>query len=299
MAESGKKLDALTGNFESNVLKLKSLFSREEKFWAEIKGLKSERNKLNVQVRELSSKGKRLRFERDKLNEKVASLKQKRDEIIERIKKLRADAKVSAGEKKSLSKDAGGLSGKIVFKLNKIFSQLLCEEMPLEKEQKLFDEVSLLSQKLDIAMKVDEIHSSILSKYGEIAVLENEVNAISESIRSTAREAEDKHLMSLKIYSELDSVRKQSDEFHKKLLAKYDELKPVRDSIASLKNEIKSTEEEMDVVYSTMAKSHEIAIKNKRAERISEAKEKFKTGKRISFDDFRYIIESKEILSDT
>ncbi|MFH1125972.1 MAG: hypothetical protein V1703_02500 [Candidatus Altiarchaeota archaeon] len=298
MTESGKKLDRLANDFESKVVKLKGFFSVEETSWAEIKGLKAERDKFNNTVKDLSSRGKRLRSERNKLNDSVASLKQKRAELIEKIKKLRGDAKVFVDERKTLSKDAGGLSGKIVLKLNKIFNQLLCEEMFLEKEQKLFEDAISISQKLDIAMKADEIHSSVLSKYGEIAAIENEVNTISEEIRCTAREAEEKHVGSLKVYSELDSIRKQSDEFHKKLLLKYEELKPIRDKINALKDEIKLTEDEMDTVYSTLAKSRESSITKKRAEKISEAKEKLKTGKRISFDDFKSIIESESLTSE-
>jgi uncharacterized coiled-coil DUF342 family protein len=299
MAEPGKKLDEITSDFESKVNQLKGLFSKEEKFWSEIKNFKSERNKLNVSVSELAAGGKRLRAERDKLNEQVAALKQKRSEFIDKIKKLRDDAKGFSVEKKSLSKDAGGISGKIVFKLNKIFSRLLVDEMPLEREKKLFEDAVELSQKLDIAMKVDEIHSSILSKYSEIAVFEGEINKLSDAIRSTAREAEEKHVESLRIYSELDSVRKQSDDFHHKLISKYEELKPIRDTINGLKDEIKSTEDEMDTVYRTMARSREVSVRKQTEERITEAKERLKNGKRISLDDFRSIIESEGVLSDT
>lgn len=298
MAESGKKLDKITSDFESKVAGLKSLFSREEKFWGEIKNLKTERNKLNVRVSELASGGKKLRSERDRLNGQVASLKQNRSGIIDKVRKLREDAKNFTVEKKSLSKDAGDASGKIVFKLNKIFNRLLVDEMPLEREKKLFEDSVVLSQKLDIAAKVDEIHSSILSKYSEIAVLESEVNKISDAIRSTAREAEEKHVETVRLYSELDSVRRQSDDFHSKLLSKYDELKPIRDTINALKEEIKSTEDEMDSVYSTIAKSREASVRKQTEERISEAKERFKNGKRISLDDFRSIIESEDVLSE-
>ncbi|MBM3309608.1 MAG: hypothetical protein FJY77_05070 [Candidatus Altiarchaeales archaeon] len=292
------KADQLVENFEEDVSKLKGLFSKEEKFWSEIKRLKAERNKLNIQVKELSSKGKRLRSERDKLNEKVALLKKKRSEVIQKIKQLRDAVRSSASEKKTLSKDAGGVSDKIAFRLNKNLGRLLCEEMPLEKERKLFEDTLALFQKLDIAVKVDELQSSILSKYSEIAVLEHQVNTLSDEIRSNAGEAEEKHMESLKVYSELDSVRKKSDEFHKSLVSKYEELKPIRDKISSLKDDLKSTEDEINVVHSMAAKSREISISKKRAERILEAKQKFKDGKRISFDDFKVIIESDGMSSE-
>ena len=292
MADSGKKLDEIAGDFGSKVAKLKGLFSKEEKFWGDIKKLKSDRDKLNVRVKELSSKGKKLRDERDKMNEKVASLKKKRSELIDKIKSMRGDAKAIAGEKRSLSKDAGEPSVKIISRLNKNLNKLLSEDMPLEKEKKLFEDTVSLSEKLNIAIKADEVHDSMLSKYREILLIENEINALSESIRGTAKEAEEKHLESVKVYAELDEVRKQSDDFHKKLLVKYDEIKPVRDEITSLKSEIKSTEDEMEDTYNTIAKARETTLVKKRAEKISEANEKLKTGKRISFDDFKAVIES-------
>ncbi|MDD5111144.1 MAG: hypothetical protein PHG85_01205 [Candidatus Altiarchaeota archaeon] len=296
MAEP-ERLDQIAGDFEGKVNTLKGLFAEEEKFWAEIKYLKAERNKLNLAVSDLSNNGKRLRSERDKLNEKVASLKQKRSEIIENIKLLRSQIKDTSVEKKSLTKDAGSASGKIMFKLNKILNQLLGEDITLDREQKLFEDAISLSQKLDIAAKVDELHSSILSNYTEIAAREGEINALSDTIRSIAKEAEEKHIESIKVYAELDEIRKQSDELHKKLLDKYEELRPIRDNITALKDEIKLTEDKMDTAYTNMAKAREVSASKKRAERISEAKEKFKTGKRISFDDFKTIISSEDVLS--
>jgi len=291
-----ERLDQIAGDFEGKVNTLKGLFAEEEKFWGEIKRLKTERNQLNLAVGDLSNNGKKLRAERDKLNEKVAILKQKRSEIIENIKIVRSQIKDTSVEKKSLTKDAGSASGKIMFKLNKILNQLLVEDIPVDREQKLFEDAVSLSQKLDIAAKVDELHSSILSNYTEIAAREGEINAMSDTIRSIAKEAEEKHIESIKVYTQLDEVRKQSDELHKKLLDKYEELRPIRDSITALKDEIKLTEDKMDTAYTNMAKAREMTASKRRAEQISEAKEKFKTGKRISFDDFKSIISSEDVL---
>jgi uncharacterized coiled-coil DUF342 family protein len=172
----------------------------------------------------------------------------------------------------------------------------LNQDIALDKEIKLFNGIFQLMERLEAAREATEFHKKVLSTYQEIKGLDEKADGISAEIRALADESEKYHLQAVGIYGRVDELRKEADESHRKLLEKYAVLNPLRDKATAIRNELAKVQEEMTPYKEELDKIKAKRDEERKAQRAVEAKEKLKNSKRITFDDFRAIIEGEEKL---
>lgn len=228
---------------------------------------------------------------RDKLNQKVVNLKQERGEMIDEIKGLSKNIKLSKEKRNSLNEIAKGNDIIIYGVMQKELHRFSTMEMPLKKEISLYEKLLKLKERFDSVRAATELHGSVLSTYDDMKKMDDKVKAKSDKIRSAICEADEAHSKMMESYTRLDVIRDKSNESHQKLLDKYAEIDSIRDKITSLRGEINVLCDKLKPINDMLGKADEDIMKQKKAVKASEIREKLESGKRVSIYDFKIMLE--------
>jgi uncharacterized coiled-coil DUF342 family protein len=257
--------------------------------------LRSLRDDGNEKCKKLSAEAKELREKRDSLNGKIVVLKEKRGKLMKEIKGLSGEIKSSKEKRDKLNMSARGTDSSLNTLYEKNLNALMTEDMPLKREIRLFESIFDMEGRLKSAKEATELHIKVVSTYEGLKGLDTEADTISAEIRKLADESEKYHLEAVSLYDSIDKMRKESDEYHKQLLEKYDAMNPLRDGITVLREEIKKVQEEMSPYSMQLDELKSKKDEERKAKLALDAKEKLKSSKRLSFDDFRALIEGNGI----
>ncbi len=253
--------------------------------------LKSLRDESNEKCKNLSQKAKELRDKRDELNMKIASMKDERGKLSGKVKSLSGDIKQSKERRDELNKAAHGTGKALSKKYEKTLNALLTEDIPLSQEKRFFESIFKIRERLAAAEKANVLHQKVVETYEGLKEVDTEIDGISSGIRALADESEKFHKEAIQVYRSLDEIRKKGDSYHKQLLEKYALIDPLRDTITDLREKIKGVEEKMSPFASELDGIKAEKEAERKTQKASEAKQKLKSSKRISFNDFKAIME--------
>jgi uncharacterized coiled-coil DUF342 family protein len=257
----------------------------------DINALRNARDGGNEECKRLSQEARGLREKRDELNARIAALKEERRKLNDQIKSMSGDIKDNKEKRDLLNRNARGSDQSLVGRYERDLNSLLTQDIPLEKEIQIFQNIFTLMDRVEAAREATEFHKKVVSTYDGIKNLDERADKLSADIRTLADESEKYHLKAVEIYAKVDELRKTADEAHAKLLEKYNIVNPLRDKITEIKKEIDVLQEQMDPFTGEMDKIRAVREGERKAQLAVEAKQKLKTSKRISFDDFRAILE--------
>jgi uncharacterized coiled-coil DUF342 family protein len=204
---------------------------------------------------------------------------------------MSGNIKESKEKRDQLNRSARGSDTSLIERYEHDLDSLMTKDIPLEKEIRIFESIFSLVDRVEAAKEATQFHKKVVSTYDEIKGLDDMADKLSQQIRALADESEKYHLKAVEIYAQVDALRKSADESHAKLLEKYNRVNPLRDKITELKKEIDKVQTDMDPFDDEMAKIRLAREGERKAQLAVEAKQKLKTSKRISFDDFRAILE--------
>ncbi|MBU0762920.1 MAG: hypothetical protein KKD39_07825, partial [Candidatus Altiarchaeota archaeon] len=288
--EIKENLNKLRHDLDKKKKEISEVISEVRIYQKEIASLRTERDKGNEGCKTLSQEAKTMRDKRDELNTKIAKLKEKRKKLNEKIKSKSEVIKANKEKRDELNRSAKGTGKTLLSRFDHDMDQLLNRDIPLEKEMKLFEQVVGLLDRVEAAKEATAFHEKVLTTYDEIKSLDSKADELSDKIRALADESEKYHLKAVEIYAVVDETRKNADEAHEKILEKYKILSPLRDRITALKKEMDDIQETMAPYLEGMDQLRAEKDLEKKKQLAEDAKEKLKTSKRISFDDFRAIM---------
>ncbi len=288
------KLNAYRAEISKKKRGISDILSEVRVHQREANKLRRKRDEGNDLCKKLSQEARELREKRDSLNAEIAKLKKERSKTNAEIKDKSGRIKDSKKKRDKLNRSARGTDESLSTKYDSMLTDLINKDIPLDKEQRLFEAVFKVEERLEAAKEATEFHQDVVSTYEEIKSLDDRADAISAEIRKLADESEKYHLQAVDIYKQVDEVRKEADDYHAKLLEKYDVMNPMRDKITAVNKEIEKIQEEMAPFMGEMDKIKAKREEERLAQRAVEAQEKLKSSKRISFDDLKAIMEGKE-----
>ena len=287
------KINEYRAEIEKRKKAINEILSEIKVHQREIVSLRTARDTGNDECKRLSLQARELREKRDQLNMKIAALKEERRVLNEQIKARSGSIKESKEKRDLLNRSARGSDATLLTRYERDMDALLNRDIPLEKEVKVFENIFKLIDRVEAAKEATEFHKKVISTYDEIKSLDDKADKISVEIRSLADESEKYHLKAVEIYAQVDELRKKADESHAKLLEKYNLVSPLRDKITALKKEMDKTQEDMNPYLEEQDKIRQAKEGERRAQLAVEAKQKLKSSKRISFDDFRALLEGE------
>jgi uncharacterized coiled-coil DUF342 family protein len=293
--ELKEKINLLRQRLEQNERELKTIFRDISLHNEGGQDLKAKRDGLNARVKELSPKAAELRKKRDETNASIAELKAMRDNLRGKGKEFSE----KIGELKKTRDDLNTTARGRFETLEKAYSEelniLLTADIPLEHEINVYNRLAELSQRLEATKKANEVHSEISVEYNKAKVIYTDMDSLHAQIQTLAQESQKYHEEMIKIYNEVDTLRKEADSYHAQLSEKFKNISPLRKKIGALKAEIPKLRDELGV-YIEQMKGYQIAKDEQKNEgKREEAKEKLNKKGRLSLDEFRLLVESKDI----
>ncbi len=293
--ELKEKINFLRQKLEQNERELKSIFREISLHNEGGQELKAKRDGLNARVKELSPKASEVRKKRDEANASIAELKSMR----ERLK----------GKGKEFSEKIGGLKktrdelnttarGRLET-LEKAYAEelniFLTADIPLEHEINIFNRLTELSQRLEATKKANEIHTEISVEYNKAKEIYTDMDSLHEKIQALAQESQKYHEEMIALYNEIDTIRKEADLYHSQLSEKFKCIAPLRKKIGTLKAEIPRIRDELGAYLEQMKEYQLVRDEQKNEGKRELAKEKFQKSGRISLEEFRILVENKDI----
>lgn len=293
--ELKEKINLLRQKLEQNERELKTIFRDISLHNEGGQDLKAKRDGLNARVKELSPKAAELRKKRDETNAKIAELKAMRENL--RGKGREFSEKI--GELKKTRDDLNTTARGRFETLEKAYSEeldiFLTADIPLEHEINVYTRLLELSQRLEATKKANQVHSEISEEYGKAKVIYTDMDSLHSQIQALAEESQKYHEEMIRIYNEVDTLRKEADSYHAQLSEKFKNISPLRKKIGALKAEIPKLRDELGA-YIEQMKEYQIARDEQKNEgKREEAKEKLSKKGRLSLDEFRLLVESKDI----
>lgn len=293
--ELKEKINLLRQRLEQSERELKTIFRDISLHNEGGQDLKAKRDGLNARVKELSPKAAELRKKRDETNAKIAELKAMRDNLRGKGKEFSE----KIGELKKTRDDLNTTARGRFETLEKAYSEelniFLTADISLEHEINVYNRLLELSQRLEATKKANEVHSEISVEYDKAKVIYTDMDSLHAQIQALAQESQKFHEEMIKIYDEVDTLRKEADSYHAQLSEKFKNISPLRKKIGALKAEIPKLRDELGA-YIEQMKGYQIAKDEQKNEgKREEAKEKLSKKGRLSLDEFRLLVESKDI----
>ncbi len=293
--ELKEKINHLRQKLEQNERELKTIFRSISLHNEGGQDLKAKRDGLNAHVKELSSKAAELRKKRDETNSNIAELKALRENLRGKGKEFNEKIGELKKTRDELNTTARGRLETLEMAYTDELNIFLNADISLEHEVNVYNRLLELGQRLEATKKANIVHSEISMEYGRAKEIYTNMDSLHTQIQTLAQESQKYHEEMISIYNEVDTLRKEADSYHARLSEKYKSISPLRKKISALKNEMPKLRDELGV-YLEQMKSYQLARDEQKNEgKREQAKEKLNKKERLSLDEFRILVESRDI----
>jgi len=274
------QLDALRGRIISLSKDLNKTSSEKESWF-------SKKEDFSRQIREKISIIRESREKRDSLTKKVKGLKEKRNAFSGEIgKKISEFKKLNDEKKKLLSKSKIRDPYRLKSDIEKLELKLETEAMPFDKEKKLSKTVKDLKKSLAEASDSIGIMEKIKGLNKEINESRKDANAAHTEIQEFAKQSQILHEGIIKSSKEADELKTKEEEAFKNFII-------AKSRFTGINGQLKENLAKMSGIREKISKfelEEEEKKKLKEAMFIQskekEIEEKFKSGKKLTTDDF-------------
>jgi len=293
--ELKEKINLLRQRLEQNERELKTIFRDISLHNEGGQDLKAKRDGLNSRVKELSPKASELRKKRDETNARIAELKAMRDNLRGKGKEFSEKIGDLKKTRDDLNTTARGRFETLEMAYGEELNIFLTADIPLEHEINVYNRLLELSQRLEATKKANEVHGEISVEYSKAKVIYTDMDSLHAQIQALAQESQKSHEEMIKIYDEVDTLRKEADSYHAQLTEKFKNISPLRKKIGALKAEMPKLRDELGVYIEQMKGFQLVKDEQKNEGKREQAKEKLNKKGRLSLDEFRLLVESKDI----
>lgn len=250
------------------------------------------RDVLNERVKNLSDEIKKIRNKRDNLNQKVQNFKDIRersqDEINQKIQEIqKLNQKIEPLLQKRPRKSLSNLKEEIQDKEWKIQTT----SMSLEREKELVNQVQQLASKMHVHQKLKKLYRKKRGLQDELDTLKTQNNLIHNRLLETAKKSQEYHQEMLKKIDEIKGLSTESDEMHQKFVQSKQKLDLVRGEIAKVLGGIQKLRRKVREDEKERKRKKEEAL---RKEIGDKAREKLSKGGKLTFGEFKVLVEGEE-----
>lgn len=258
----------------------------EAKKWAE------KRNELNAEFKKVNDEIKALREKRDDLNGKVKGLKNERDQLRAKLGEKRAELDKLKDQLESLQSQVKGSYAEIKKEIEALEWKIQTNPLKPKDEYRLVAQIKQLDSQLPAHEQIRELRKKMNGLKVEIDAIRMAAEQIHHKLTEFAKESETYHSQMMNLIKPAGEAKAKADEAHKNYLdfrtqadrAHQDfighmvEVKRLRQQVHQVENEARSKKEE-----EILRKTEETAT------------EKLKRGEKLSFEEFKTLIERGKI----
>ncbi|MHA1213890.1 MAG: coiled-coil protein [Candidatus Hodarchaeales archaeon] len=272
---------------------------QREGFNRKVTEIANKRNLLNEQVKELITTAKEEREKRDKCNEAISAIKEKKNLLIKELEGFEKQAETLSEqlaekqEKTTQNKRRMDFSAK---KIRKEIQELewkiqTSSNLSINEEREIVEQIARLEQKFRDVRETDVLSRDLKTFNTRIKVLRGRLRALENELRSQARESRFHHKTMIQAFKNADILRKQADELHAQFLDAKKQANAIHNEYLSYIREISRIRQDISKSKQKIRAKQDAQRKEKLEERTEDAKKKFEEGRKLSFEEFRTLID--------
>ncbi|MEM1989047.1 MAG: hypothetical protein QW782_00215 [Candidatus Bathyarchaeia archaeon] len=269
-----------------------SLIAEIERNDAEARKLAGERRVLLDKLRSLRAEALEYKSRRDGLNDEVrnlkiilAELKREYAEKLDSLRKLRRGIKEHLRFKPAKSEEA------LAREINNLDWKIQTTPMPVIEEQKIIEQIKMLERQMEFYRKLGSMKDEIKEIEARLNEIKDKITFYRKMIAEKVSESKIFHEKMIKAFGEVNELKSKLNEVTNKYLE-------IRNEAAKLRLKRKDLLDQIHAIRNLIREEEE----RKRREVISTLKEKIKRetlekirrGEKVSFEEFRILVEEDE-----
>lgn len=296
---SKKDVESLLLKLSYHEAQARDIKQQREEFNRKVTAIANKRNLLNEQVKELISTAKEEREKRDKCNENIVIIKENMNLLIKEIEGFNGQAKRfdeqldGKQDKKIPTKRKPDFSAK---KIRKSIQELewkiqTTSNLTIAEEREIVEKISRLEQKFRDVRETDVIARDLKTILNRINVLKGKLRNQENQLRAQARESRYHHKTMIQAFKNADILRKQADELHAQFLDIKEQANTIHNEYLSYIREINRIRQDVNKNKQRSKEKQDAQRREKIKEKAEDAKKKFEEGRKLSFEEFRTLID--------
>ncbi len=258
----------------------------------------NKRNQLNEQVKEIIVSAKEEREKRDQCNQLISEIKEKKTILLkelegfnEQIKRLEEQLDQSQ-EKSSEQKRRPNIPTRRIRKQIQDLEWKLqtTSNIAINEEREIVDQINRLEQRFREARESDVISRDLKAIYNRTRVLRGKLRGLDRDLRTKAHESRIHHKAMIQAFKNADVFRKQADDLHSQFLEAKKQANLIHNEYLTHIREINKTRQFINKNKQKYRQKQDEERREKLKVKTEDAKKKFDQGRKLSFEEFRTLI---------
>ncbi|MHA2054854.1 MAG: coiled-coil protein [Candidatus Hodarchaeales archaeon] len=293
-------------DMESLILKISNIESvardikqQREELNRKVTTIANKRNQLNEQVKELIKTAKEERDQRDQCNQSISEIKEKKNTLIKELEAFNGQMREfdeqlkAAQEKQPQSKRRSNFSAK---RLRKQIQDLewklqTTSNLSIIEEREIVDQITRLEERFREVRETDVLSRDLRTLSNRTKGLRGKLRNLDKDLRSKAHESRFHHKTMIQAFKNADVFRKQADELHARFLEAKEQANLIHNEYLTQVREINKTRQNISKSKQVVRKKQDAERREKIKEQTEDAKKKFDEGRKLSFEEFRTLID--------
>ncbi|WP_455143632.1 coiled-coil protein [Candidatus Hodarchaeum mangrovi] len=296
----------LEQDIESQLLKISNMeaIARDIKHQREginrkVTEIANKRNSLNEQVKELIATAKEEREKRDNCNDKITALKENKTLLLKELEGFEKQAEGLNGQLEGLNVKGNTHSRRVDISAKKIRHEIqelewkiqTTSNLSINEEREIVEQIARLEQKFREVRETDVISRDLRTFNNRINVLKGKMRSLENELRSMARESRFHHKTMIQAFKNADVMRKQADDLHAQFIDAKKQANSVHNEYLNYLREINRIRQDINKSKQKVRAKQDAHRKEKLEEKTEDARKKFEEGRKLSFEEFRTLID--------
>jgi uncharacterized coiled-coil DUF342 family protein len=272
---------------------------QREEFNRKVTSIANKRNLLNEQVKELIKTAKEERDKRDKCNEAISTIKQSKTLLLKEIEGFneqakRLDLQLNGKQEKNpqVKRRPEHSAKKIRHDIQELEWKIqTTSNLSISEEREIVERIARLEQKFRDVRGTDVLARDLKTIVNRINMLKGKFRSFDNELRSQARESRFHHKTMIQAFKNADILRKQADELHAQFLEAKEHANTIHNEYLSYIREINRIRLDVNKNKQKSKAEQDAQRREKLKEKTEDAKKKFEEGRKLSFEEFRTLID--------
>ncbi|MFX0051575.1 MAG: coiled-coil protein [Candidatus Hodarchaeota archaeon] len=296
---SDKDLDSQLLRISNIEATARDIKHQREEFNRKVTSIANKRNLLNEQVKELIKTAKEERDKRDLCNEAILQIKQNKTLLLKEIdgfdeQAKRFDHQLNGMQEKNpqVKRRPERSAGKIRRDIQDLEWKIqTTSNLSISEEREIVERIARLEQKFRDVRESDVLARDLKTILNRINMLKGKLRSLDNELRSQARESRFHHKTMIQAFKNADILRKQADELHAHFLDAKKQANLIHNEYLGYIREINRIRQEVNKDKQKSKAVQDAQRREKLKEKTEDAKKKFEEGRKLSFEEFRTLID--------
>ncbi len=276
-------------------MKMSAISAERRNYFDEAKRWAATRDDLNKQVKLIGAELNKYKGKRDALNEEVKKAKQAREGARDEVRKIREQAQHLIDDINKLKQKAPGGYRSAKETIDRLEWKIQTESMPTKEENQIIEQLKILESQLivhnHVRVKVRDRKTKLLDMKAKIMAIRMRADDAHKKVVALADESEQYHNKLMELVNSIKSFKAEADDAHKKYVENIEKARQLQEDYIETGGKIQALRRELEGMQTMQTESRTKAQEAYRKKIEEAAEAKLRAGKKLSFEEFRAMME--------